>query len=691
MTNSHVESTATQPTPTDQPERLDLRSRDISSDRQAEIVRLFPEVRTEGGKIDFDRLKRVLGETVDPGKERYGMNWPGKADCFKAIQSPSLGTLLPSREESLEFDKTENLIIEGDNLEVLKLLQKAYLGKVSLIYLDPPYNTGNDFIYPDNYTESLDTYLQYTGQIDAEGRKFSTNTESDGRFHSKWINMMYPRLYLARNLLRGDGLMVVQIDDSELPNLRRLLDEIFGEENYVNTIAIKAKVAAGASGGGEDKRLKKNVEFALVYARDTDYIEGFTHCYTESPLMDVINDMRASGQSWKYTSVLSHKGVRQKYATVKDGDGNPIDIYLHTGIKRSSLRDICDKEGMSEEEGYKKYLPNLFSDTNAQTSIRTRIINAARPLAEGEMFSAEYVPTSGRDKGKRVCHYYLSPTIRRVIWLSDVAYESDGKVIKKERTGTLWDDISYNNIGKEGDTPFPNGKKPVQLIRRVLGLSPNKDDLVLDFFAGSGTTAQAVWETNLEDQGTRRFILVQLPEPLDDHECKTVAEITKLRVRRVAQKLSNSETGRLQIGSAAPQDYGFRALKLAESNFTLWNSQQDHNTGGLERQLELHINHVKTHRTGEDILFEILSKSGFPPSAEVGLLSIEGKIVFSVANGAMLICLEKELNAAVIKGIAGRKPERVVCLDEGFAGNDQLKANAVQIMKSKGVTSFRTV
>ncbi len=232
------------------PENLDLRSHDIAEDKKQELLRLFPEILTEGEKIDFDRLKLALGESVDVGKERYGMNWPGKADCFKAIQSPSLGTLRPCPEESINFDTTENLIIEGDNLEVLKLLQKSYLGKVKMIYIDPPYNTGNDFIYPDNYTESLQTYLEYTGQVDAQGKKFSTNTEADGRFHSKWLNMMYPRLYLARNLLREDGIIYVSIDDNEVSNLRNLMNDIFGEENFVSQLVWQKKTGAGARGKG---------------------------------------------------------------------------------------------------------------------------------------------------------------------------------------------------------------------------------------------------------------------------------------------------------------------------------------------------------------------------------------------------------------------------------------------------------
>ena len=237
---------------TDQPEKLDLRSQDIAEDKRQEILRLFPEIRTEGGKIDFERLKLALGEAVDVGKERYGMNWPGKAECFKTIQAPSLGTLRPCREESINFDTTENLIIEGDNLEVLKLLQKSYLGKVKMIYIDPPYNTGNDFIYPDNYTESLQTYLEYTGQVDAEGKKFGTNTDADGRFHSKWLNMMYPRLYLARNLLREDGVIFVSIDDDgSADNLR----------SYAAKSIRRGELSRTASSGKEastmDKRTKR--------------------------------------------------------------------------------------------------------------------------------------------------------------------------------------------------------------------------------------------------------------------------------------------------------------------------------------------------------------------------------------------------------------------------------------------------
>ncbi|MGH8605047.1 MAG: site-specific DNA-methyltransferase, partial [Gammaproteobacteria bacterium] len=243
---------------------LDLRSHDIAEDKRQELLRLFPEIRTEGGKLDLERLKLALGEAVDVGRERYGMNWPRKADCFKTIQMPSLGTLRPCPEESVNFDTTENLIIEGDNLEVLKLLQKSYLGKVKMIYIDPPYNTGNDFIYPDNYSESLQTYLQYTGQVDAEGHKFGTNTDADGRFHSKWLNMMYPRLYLARNLLSEDGAIFISINDTEFPNLKRVMDGVFGEENFIGTLVWKSRHNVDSR---NKTALSSDHEYVVVYGQ----------------------------------------------------------------------------------------------------------------------------------------------------------------------------------------------------------------------------------------------------------------------------------------------------------------------------------------------------------------------------------------------------------------------------------------
>jgi adenine-specific DNA-methyltransferase len=298
------------------PEHVDLASKDIAEDKRQELLRLFPEVRTEGGKLDFDRLKLALGQAVDVGKERYGMNWPGKADCFKTIQQPSLATLRPCPEESVNFDATENLIIEGDNLEVLKLLQKSYLGKVKMIYIDPPYNTGNDFIYPDNYAESLQTYLEYTGQVDAEGQKFGTNTETDGRFHSKWINMMYPRLYLARNLLRDDGFFVASIDDSELCNVRAVLNEVFGEDN------LAAVLVFDRNRKNDAKLFSVGHEYMVVYARNKALLtERNVRLRASKEGVDEVREeferlRKAHNDEWE----LVGKGLREYYATFTEDD-----------------------------------------------------------------------------------------------------------------------------------------------------------------------------------------------------------------------------------------------------------------------------------------------------------------------------------------------------------------------------------
>src|SRR3990170_1997601 len=287
-------------------ESLDLRSHDLIDDKKQELLRLFPEIRTEGGQIDFDRLKLVLGKSVDVGKERYGLNWPGKADCFKTIQAPSLGTLRPCSEESVNFDTTENLIIEGDNLEVLKLLQKSYLGKVKMIYIDPPYNTGNDFIYPDNYTESLQTYLEYTGQVDAEGHKFGTNTDADGRFHSKWLNMMYPRLYLARNLLREDGVIFVSIDDVESANLRILLNDIFGESNFIANLLWQKRYVSNATA----KYVSDMHDHVMVYARSLDSIRFGLVERTEEQLKDYKNPDDDERGVWRAQDLSASKSYQ---------------------------------------------------------------------------------------------------------------------------------------------------------------------------------------------------------------------------------------------------------------------------------------------------------------------------------------------------------------------------------------------
>jgi adenine-specific DNA-methyltransferase len=630
-----------------EPEKLDLRSADIAEDRRQELLRLFPEIRTQGGKLDFERLKLALGEAVDAGKERYGMTWPGKADCFKTIQAPSLGTLRPCPEESVNFDTTENLIIEGDNLEVLKLLQKSYLGKVKMIYIDPPYNTGNDFIYPDNYTESLQTYLEYTGQVDAEGKKFGTNSDTDGRFHSKWLNMMYPRLYLARNLLRDDGVVFVSIDDTEFTQLRYLCDEVFGEENFVAALVWKKSYG----GGAKTKYVVGLHEYVVAYSRDKEALG---------------------------TLELPPNPAVLKYYKFRDDKFEARGPYRTQPLATTSMDD---RPNLRFPISWHEY--EIWPDKQWQWS-RERVEKA---LAADELVIANR-------SGKWVVDYkqYLK--------------DKDGQ----ERSAKPFSIIEgpYTQIGTkelrelsldDAGFSFP---KPVGLVTELIQYC-GQEAIVLDFFAGSGTTAHAVLDLNKLDGGNRKFILVQLPEPTGREDYLTIAEITKERVRRVIQKIARGDAENAEnrsqpelfssVPSAPPREsgLGFRVFKLAESNFKPWNAEVPHDVSALERQLGLHIDHIREGRTSDDLLYEILLKSGFPITTPVEKLTLEGKTVHSVAGGALFICLEWELSLELIRAMAEEKPKRVVCLDEGFAANDQLKANAVQLFKTKGVTSFKTV
>lgn len=643
MTDPHAEGTAAPPVPTEQPERLDLRSHDMVTERQAELLRLFPEARTEGGKIDFDRLKRALGEIVDPGKERYGMNWPGKVDCFKAIQRPSLGTLLPSREESLEFDVTENVIIEGDNLEVLKLMQKAYLGRIKMIYIDPPYNTGNDFVYPDNYSESLQTYLAYSGQTDNEGRKFSTNTEADGRFHSKWMNMMYPRLYLAKNLLTEDGVLFVSIDDHELINLRSICNEIFGEENFVEGFVWKKSYG----GGAKEQYAVRQHEFCLLYAKNMD------------ALSELWLPPDPEAEKKYYVGKDEHFSNRGPFRI------KPLEATKSMDRRENLIYPIPAPDGT-------EILPKRQWWWSKERSFRAIQENGLVFTKTDDGWSVGYKQyLIGLDGEKRGAKPFS---------IIDGIYTQHGTADLR----SLFDDDVV--------VQFP---KPVALVERLLQIAGEDNLTVLDFFAGSGTTAQAVLQLNKKDGGNRKYILVQLPEQTGRTDFKTISAITRERVRRVAKRLEAEESVQPTLADVA-KDRGFRAFKLDESNFRFWDPSaatvpEGDKEDALVSQLQLHIDHIRHGRCDEDLLFELLLKSGFPLSTTLERTSLDQKTVYSIAGGALLICVERELTMELIRQLADRKAERVLLLDEGFAGNDQLKTNAVQIMKSKGVTNFRTV
>jgi adenine-specific DNA-methyltransferase len=583
---------------------------------------------------------------------------------------------------------------------VLKLLQKSYLGKIKMIYIDPPYNTGNDFIYPDNYTESLQTYLEYTGQVDAEGRKFSTNAETDGRFHSKWLNMMYPRLYLARNLLREDGVIFVSCDDNEVHNLRALMNEVFGEENFIASV-IWQKVYSPKNSA---RHFSEDHDYIVTYARHAEIWRPELLPRTEEMEARYDNPDNDPRGPWKPGDLSARNYYSEGTYPVKCPSGRVLDgppqgrYWVTSKDKFIEL----DKDGRIW----------WGKDGNNVPAIK-------RFLSEVKQ---------GR--------------VPQTFWpYAEVGHTQDAKK-------QLMESVAFEQTDNVLDTVKPTG-----LIRRMLQIAtrPTESDLVLDFFAGSGSTGHAVLEQNREDGGNRHFLLVQLPEPLPKPESrlKTIADLTKERVRRVIKKLNEEdeqpshsrrsrESGNPDLfvtdtldsrvrgndgGGNKPQDRGFKVFKLAESNFKPWNAAAPKDTESLAQQLDLHVDHIRDGRTADDLLYELLLKSGFPLTTPVQKLSFDPQklkftvfsvqreglnteslntehspVVYSVADGAMLICLERNLTLDLIRAMADKKPERVVCLDEGFAlpdrqagGNDQLKANAVQIFKTKGVTSFKTV
>ncbi|MFT0892762.1 site-specific DNA-methyltransferase [Pseudochelatococcus sp. G4_1912] len=622
--------------------KVDLRSLDIADDRRQHLKALFPEVFNEG-RIDFDQLKRVLGEWVEPGKERFGLNWPGKAECMKVIQAPSVATLKPCREESVNFDDTENLFIEGDNLEVLKLLQKSYFGQVKMIYIDPPYNTGNEFIYPDKFSETLDTYLEYTGQKDSEGRKFSTNTDTQGRYHSSWLSMMYPRLYLARNLLREDGVIFISIDDTEVGNLRNLTDEVFGEDNFIANLIWQKKYTRS----NDAKWFSDNHDHILCYAKQKDIFGINQLPRNDEQLAAYKNPDRHPKGPWKATPLHA-----------KSGSNTSPYIFINGTVwspPPGTYRRFNDTSMKLMEDNNEIW----FGDDGKQTPQRKSFLCDVK---DG-----------------------VTPT---TLWLyQEVGHNHEASNELKEL-----------GMGGAFDNP-----KPTRLIQRMMQLSQSasKDDIILDFFAGSGTTAHAVIKANKEDNGKRKFITIQLPEKIDEKNeaykagFKSISHLSVERIRRAAMKIESAECNQLDLSGASNLDLGFKIFKLARSNFKVWEGDVER-IQNLEKQLSLHVDHISASSTPEDILYELLLKSGFSLTTKVEKLTLASKEVFSIEEGALLICLDKNLTQAVIDAIADAGPVQVICLDEGFKGNDQLKTNAVQTFKSRAQAEeseivFRTV
>ena len=607
---------------------------------QANIQRLldlFPEASIDG-KVNFGVLRELLGDFAVEGDEKYTLNWHGKKRARQISLMPSTGTLLPCRDRSVAWESTRNLMIEGDNLEVLKLLQKSYAGKVKLIFIDPPYNKGKDFVYPDDFRDSLGNYLQLTSQVDAHGQKLTSNRETSGRFHTNWLNMMLPRLKVARTLLSSDGAMFVSIDDGEVANLRKICDELFGEENFVANVVWQKKYTRA----NDAKWFSDNHDHILVYARHKEELRLAGRARNEEQLKTYSNPDKHEKGPWKATPLHAKSGSNTGPFTFSNG--------LEWAPPKGTYRRFNDETMRRMDEGGEIW----FGSNGKQVPSRKSFLGEVKET--------------------------VTPT---TLWLhQEVGHTHEAN-----------NDLKALGLGGVFDNP-----KPVRLIRYMIDLAthPDEGDIVMDFFAGSGTTAQAVMEANASDGGDRRFICVQLPEPIspsvevDSVTITNIAELAAERIRRSSRAISERE-GENEV------TLGFRYLNLAPSNIQAW----DENPDDLEAALLAHVQHVIPDRSEADVLTELLLKLGLDLCDPVEERVIAGKTVYCVNLGAVFACLEDGLTKLVVEdlanGIAAWRQEladdgiaRIVFNDSGFA-DDVAKANMVAILDQHGFSDVRCI
>jgi adenine-specific DNA-methyltransferase len=485
-------------------------------------------------------------------QSKLELTWPGKEDRPKLeprilIENPDMSYHAAARRS--DADIYDNMLIKGDNLLALKALEADYAGKVKCIFIDPPYNTGSAFTHYD-----------------------------DGLEHSLWLSLMRDRLEILKQLLAEDGTLWITIDDNEAHYLKVLCDEIFGRGSFINQVSLKMKLTSGASGGGEDRKLKKNIEYALVYCKNTDAEFGFkkfNDLYDEEDLFELIDQMREEGKSWKYTRVIHGFGSREFVSEIQDGSGEPIKIYRHFDVEIEPISALMKRESLTESECYTKYFEKIFRDTNAQSSIRTRVIEAVG--GTGDFFSIEYLPRSGKSKGKTTTLYYKGANCDLIAWLSDVAVKKRDRVVKLEKVGTFWEGFPLNNLTKEGGVQFPNGKKPEALILKILQLASNEGDLVLDSFAGSGTTAAVAHKMG------RRWITIEIGDHADTHI-----------VPRLQKVIDGSDQGGISKAADWKGGGGFRYFTLAPSLLTQdkygnWVIAKDYNPEMLAEAMCKHM------------------------------------------------------------------------------------------------------
>lgn len=673
----------------------------IVGDNVKLLAQLFPAA-VKDGQVDFEALKEELGQFEEVGKEKYELTWAGKQNAKKKAQEDVYNRTLKYIEaDSKNPETTENLYIEGDNLEVLKLLRQNYYGAIKMIYIDPPYNTGSDFVYNDNFTmDKLESDIA-EGAITDDGIPLQVNAKSSNRFHAKWLDNIYTRLKVAKELLSDDGLIFISIDDNELDNLIKVANEIFGEENYINIISLFAKVSAGASGGGEDRRLKKNMEYILMYAKNSDSLTALPSIYKETELMDYIQQMKTSGKSFKYTNVLYSYGDIEEYKTIKDGSGQDIRIKKVNSYEIKTVKQIATLEKISEEQVYYKYFDKIMTTTNAQTSIRDRVWEATDN--ENNLYIATYYPASGKNKGKETNLFFTGKQKVLMIWLRDTAENVNGKLFKKEKVGTFWDGFSWINVTKEGDVKFENGKKPIALIQQLSKLIYNNQNItVLDFFSGSATTAHAVMQLNAEDNGKRKFIMVQYPEQVSSKDNKetydflvelqkptNICEIGKERIRRAGEKIKEeieTANAQLKLGEEPKEvpDIGFKVFRTADTNIK-WNIYNE--LGQIDTETMAHTPDLADFTYGFndiDVVYEVmLRQKDVPLSTTLETLTDIGSRTY-LYGSAYLVCLETEITETLIDKLAALDPLPIkfIFRDSAFKDDINLKDETFRRLKN---------
>lgn len=681
-------------------DKLKMQTVNKADENFKKLADMFPnavtEAKDENGEvvraIDKDVLMQEINtKVVDGNEERYQFTWPDKKKSVLLANAPINKTLRPCREESVDFDNTENLYIEGDNLEVLKLLQETYLGKIKMIYIDPPYNTGGDFVYDDDFVQNTAEYLANSGQYDDVGNKLVTNTESNGRFHTDWLNMMYPRLKIAKDLLTDDGVIFAHIDDNEVENLGKLCNDVFGEDNFINIITVKTKIG-GVSGSSEGKSLKDVTEFIWVYAKNKNELL-LKPVYNHIPLFDRIQSYLDEGKSWKYTSIITKLEGK---VLLKRDEKHDMNFYGYTTLETQSISSYAKENGISEQDVYNRYADKIFRTTNAQSSVRQTVIKETKGF-EYPMFSCEYVPIKGKNEGKKIEILYKSGSTddqrNMVMFLSDVVKKIDGVYYYLDKVSSLWDDIE-----------FANGKKPIKLLQRIINLATEDDSYILDFFSGSASTAHAVVQQNLEDNGTRKFIMVQIPEETDAKSnarkagFRTICEIGKERIRRAGQKIRNEQLGIKNEGDNSSLqtpnsslDTGFRVLKCDSSNM----KDVYYNPAEYEPSLFSSLeDNIKEDRTPEDLLFQVMLDLGILLSSKIQVRSekvgMRNYSYFDVEDGYLIACFDKNIDEEVITAIAKQKPYYFVMRDSSMA-NDSVATNFEQIFAAYSPDTVRKV